>query len=99
MRTFIIAAAALGLATASFAAGGRITAVTWTKAGAGLKVELKGTDLAQPSILHAKNGKSYTLEFDASFRGKARREEVNYAGVSYIESGTYSNKPVRSRVQ
>ncbi len=97
MRKLIIGIVVISIASMA-AADGKLTNVQWSKAGRGLKVQLKGTNLARPTIIRANGGRSFMLQFDAEFVGKARKESVNYAGVKFIQSGWYSAEPARTRV-
>lgn len=79
-------------------AQGKLTGVNWTKDSNGLKVEVSGENLTQPKIIRVMGGKSYMLEFSAHLIGKAKREKIDAAGVSYLQTAWFSAKPPTVRV-
>lgn len=92
----------LGLSLATLAsvacAEGKLTGFETNKVGDGLKVTVKGEDLAQPKIIRTMGGKSYMLEFDARLIGKATNEKVEWGGVSTVAAYWYQARPVKVRI-
>ncbi|MEQ1821632.1 MAG: secretin and TonB N-terminal domain-containing protein [Fimbriimonadaceae bacterium] len=92
----------LGLSLATLAsvacAEGKLTGFETNKVGDGLKVTVKGEDLAQPKIIRTMGGKSYMLEFDARLIGKASNEKVDWGGVSTVAAYWYQARPVKVRI-
>ncbi len=94
--------ALVAIAVSCFTAGAwaqaKLENVEVLRKGADVEIQIKGDRLAKPVAKLAFEGRSQTLDFDASFNGQPKKLPVTAQNLEFVHVGSLSAKPPKVRV-
>jgi len=95
----ILYAGLLGALWSGASAEGKLTDLSYQKAGQGVLIQAQGQNLPKPKVLRMNGNRSYMLEFaGTSLADGFKRIRVHYGGVQYATAGWFTSKPPVVRV-